>query len=366
MVLENISILNYKNLRDVRLSFSPNINCLIGLNGAGKTNLLDAVYYLSFCRSSSNALDSSLILHGEKFFSIEGVYSDGEEERKETINCAFSDHHKVVRRNKKAYRRLSEHIGLLPLILVTPQDVLLVEAGSEARRSFMDVVIAQYDPLYVAALAKYNKALQQRNAMLRSEQELDISLIEIWEKEMAVNGEAVYTKRAAFIEEFIPHCQKIYSSIAEGKETIAINYLSHAQRGELLATIQEGRAKDRIIGHSLHGIHRDDLELLLDGYNIKREGSQGQSKTLLLAMKLAQFELLRHTVSRTTPLLLLDDIFDKLDAKRVGKIVELVASDAYGQIFITDTHRDHLQTLLPSSTADYSLFNVEDGVISTL
>ncbi len=363
MVLDNISIYNYKNLRQVQVSFSPNINCFIGHNGEGKTNLLDAIYYLSFCRSSTNTLDRYVVTHGEEAFSLEGRYRH--DSATETIHCAcVIGRRKIVRRNGKAYQRLTEHIGLLPLILVTPQDALLVEAGSEERRRFMDVVIAQYDQQYVEALANYNKALQQRNALLRSEAP-DLSLMEILEDAMAENGMVIYRKRESFITEFIPSFQRIYATIAAGKESVEMHYLSHCQRGDLLTTIREHREKDLLLGHSLCGIHRDDLDLLLDGYSIKREGSQGQNKTLVLAMKLAQFAFLQRTISRTTPLLLLDDIFDKLDAQRVEQIVALVAADTYGQIFITDTNRDHIDTILAASQSDYRLFHVEQGVVAS-
>ncbi len=366
MVLDSISIFNYKNLREVKLDFSPNINCLIGHNGEGKTNLLDAIYYLSFCRSSSNPIDSQLAFHGEELFSLEGRYTldDGSTE---VVSCGFRrGHRKVVKLGGKAYKRLSEHIGKIPLILVTPGDSLLVEAGSEERRRFMDIVISQYDPMYLEALSSYNKALSQRNALLRSDAEPDVALLEILENEMAKSGEVVYEKRSSFITEFIPYFQRIYEVISSGRETISVNYVSHAQRGDLLKTIRENRKKDIAVGYSLHGIHRDDLDLLLDNYNIKREGSQGQNKTLVLSMKLAQFEFLRRTVSRTTPLLLLDDIFDKLDAQRVEKIIALVASESYGQIFITDTNRDHIDNILSSSKSDYSLFHVEKGEVNRI
>ncbi len=377
MVLDKISILNFKNLRQVETEFSPGINCFIGHNGEGKTNLLDAVYYLSFCRSSNNPTDTQIITHGEEFFSLEGRYvrEDGE---KETVNCSLKKGHaKVCRRNQKAYKRLSEHIGFIPLILVTPQDSLLVEAGSEERRRFMDVVISQYDTSYMQALGTYNKALMQRNAMLRSDAAPDTALMELWEEEMASSGETVYEKRDRFVKEFVPYCRRIYERISRGKEQVDIDYVSHCQRGDLLEVIRRDRTKDMAVGYSLHGIHRDDLELGLGGYNIKREGSQGQHKTLVLSMKLAQFEFLRRTVSSTTPLLLLDDIFDKLDAARVEEIVSLVASDAYGQIFITDTNRTHLDHILsrssrnaaitpgmPEERPGYRIFNVEGGRLS--
>lgn len=363
MVLDNISILNYKNIKQTTLTLSPNINCFIGHNGEGKTNFLDAVYYLSFCRSSNNPVDSQIINHHEEFMMLEGNYlhDDG---TPELVTCGLKrGQKKIVKRNKKAYKRLSEHIGLIPLVLVTPQDTNLIEGGSDARRHFMDMVISQYDFTYMEALARYNKALQQRNSLLKMEDEPDAALMEIWEQEMARSGEFLFQKRSAFIKDFIPCFQRIYQTISGGNEQVTLKYISHCQRGPLLDVIQRDRFKDRAIGYSLHGVHRDDIEMLLDGFNMKHEGSQGQNKTLVLSLKLAQFEFLRRTMSLTTPLLLLDDIFDKLDSRRVEQIVKLVSGDDFGQIFITDTNRDHLDSILSSCKFGYKLFYVEDGEI---
>lgn len=361
MILRKLSIINYKNIREAHLSLSPKMNCLIGRNGVGKTNFLDAVYYLSFCKSCYNALDSQVITHDKDFFVLEGTYEtdDGDEEN---VYCGMKrGAKKHFKRNKKEYKRLSQHIGLIPLVFVSPSDSALIGGGSEERRRLMDVAISQYDHGYMEALAAYNKALQQRNALLRMEDEPDPQLMEIWEQQMADNGERLYRKRDAFVKELVPVFQDIYQTVSQGRETVSLRYVSHCQRGPLLEVIRRDRAKDRIVGYSLHGVHRDDLEMLVDGYPMKREGSQGQSKTFTLALKLAQFDFLRRTASRTTPLLLLDDIFDKLDASRVEQIVRLVAGDRFGQIFITDTNRDHLDSILRHSAFDYKLFHVDDG-----
>lgn len=364
MILQNISILNYKNIRAANLELSPKMNCLIGHNGEGKTNFLDAVYYLSFCRSAFNPIDSQLITHGTDFFVLEGLYltDDGDEE---SIYCGMKRGvKKHFKRNKKEYKRLSQHIGLLPLIFVSPADSALIEGGSDTRRHLMDVVIAQYDRTYIEALALYNKALQQRNALLKMEQEPDPALMEIWEQQMAEQGEILFERRTAFVEQLTPIFQDIHNQLSGGKETVTLHYISHCQRGPLLQIIQRDRQKDRAVGFSLHGVHRDDLEMLIDGYQMKREGSQGQNKTYVLALKLAQFDFLRRTASQTTPLLLLDDIFDKLDARRVEQIVHLVSGENFGQIFITDTNRDHLDRILRNGSFDYKLFNVANGEIT--
>ena len=368
MILEKLSIINYKNIAEATLELSPKMNCLIGQNGVGKTNVLDAIYYLSFCRSANNPIDSQVIRHGEEFFMIEGEYS-GEwrvvtVNSKLTISCGMKrGSKKHFKKNKKEYKRLSEHIGLIPIVVVAPSDTMLIEGGSEERRRLMDMVISQYDPLYIEALNRYNKALQQRNVMLKAEDEPNADLMSILEEQMAMEGETIYQKREAFVREMVPIFQRFYETISGHQEQVALNYVSHCQRGPLLEVIQRDRFKDRAVGYSLHGVHRDDLEFSLDGHLMKREGSQGQNKTFVISLKLAQFDFLKRTNSKTTPLLLLDDIFDKLDAQRVEQIVSLVAGDDFGQIFITDTNREHLDKILSASSHDYKIFYVNNGYV---
>ena len=362
MILEKLSVINYKNIAEATLEFSPKINCLIGQNGVGKTNVLDAIYYLSFCHSANNPIDSQVIKHGTEFFVLEGTYEDDLH-----IYCGMKRGvKKHFKRNKKEYRRLSEHIGLIPIVVVSPSDTLLIEGGSEERRRLMDMVISQYDHGYMDAMNRYNKALQQRNIMLKQEDEPNIDVISLFEEQMAFEGERIYQARKAFVEELTPIFQRIHETIAEDREQVGLNYISHCQRGPLLEVIQRDRFKDRAIGYSLHGVHRDDLEITLGGHLMKREGSQGQNKTFVIALKLAQFDFLKRTNSKTTPLLLLDDIFDKLDAQRVEQIVKLVAGDEYGQIFITDTNRDHLDLILSRSSLDYKIFHVDNGEIEEI
>ena len=247
------------------------------------------------------------------------------------------------------------------MVVVSPSDTLLIESGSEERRRLMDMVISQYDPTYIDALNRYNKALQQRNTMLKGEEEPNVDVIGIWEEQMATAGEQIYERRDAFVREMVPIFQRYYETISGNRERVSINYISHCQRGPLLEVIQRDRLKDRAVGYSLHGIHRDDLEFMIGDHLMKREGSQGQNKTFVISLKLAQFDFLKRTNSKTTPLLLLDDIFDKLDARRVEQIVSLVAGEDFGQIFITDTNREHLDQILSASSHDYKIFYVEDG-----
>lgn len=363
MILKRISIVNYKNIQAANLDLSPKINCLIGHNGAGKTNFLDAVYYLSFCKSAFGSRDSQLFTHGRDFFVIDGSYTadDGQEEN---IYCGMKrGQKKHFKRNKKEYRRLSQHIGLIPLVFVSPSDSILIEGFSEERRKLMDVVISQYDHPYIEALTNYNKALQQRNSLLKQEEEPDAALLDLWEEKMAESGSVIYEARTRFVDELIPVFRSIYNRIAHDSEEVSLRYVSHGQRGDLLDVIRRDRTKDRAVGYSLHGVHRDDLEMLIDGYPMKLEGSQGQNKTFALALKLAQFNFLRRTVSHATPLLLLDDIFDKLDSRRVEQIVGLVAGEDYGQIFITDTNRENLDRILDHCGPEYKIFTVDDGDI---
>ena len=365
MKLKRISILNYKNVEQAELCFSPKLNCFFGRNGMGKTNLLDALYFLSFCKSAGNPIDSQNIRHEADFFVIQGFYESADGQPEE-IYCGMKrGRKKQFKRNKKEYQRLSDHIGFLPLVMVSPADSELIAGGSEERRRFMDVVISQYDKEYLDALIRYNKALQQRNSLLKSELPVEEELFLVWEEMMAQTGELVHRKREAFIAEFIPIFQEIYSFISQDREQVGLSYDSHARDHSLLEVLRESRQRDLIMGYSLRGIHKDELNMLLGEYPIKREGSQGQNKTYLVALKLAQFDFLRRRGGKT-PLLLLDDIFDKLDASRVEQIIKLVAGDRFGQIFITDTNREHLDNILQKQAGDYKIFHVNQGVITEI
>ena len=359
MILEKLTILNYKNIGEVTLDFSPKVNCFIGHNGVGKTNVLDAIHYLSFCRSSISNTDSQVIRHGEEFFMLEGRYATDEGEP-EIVYCGMKrGTKKHFKRNGKEYRRLSEHIGLIPIVMVAPADNMIIDGQSEERRRLMDMVISQFDHAYIDHLSRYTKALQQRNSLLRQDEEPDASLLDVLEEQMGYEGECVFAAREAFVNELIPVFQHYYEAISGGREEVGISYESHCRRGPLCEVIRRDRFKDRAVGYSLHGVHRDDLLFTLGSHQMKREGSQGQNQTFAVALKLAQFDLLKRTASRTTPLLLLDDIFDKLDSVRVERIVEIVSASGFGQIFVTDTNRDHLDKILARSGGDYKIFEVK-------
>lgn len=365
MILERISILGYKNIEQAELTFSPKLNCFIGNNGMGKTNLLDAVYYLSFCKSHNNQVDSQNIKHDADFALIQGYYQLGETQGEEFFCSLRRRQKKQFKRNKKEYEKLSDHIGCLPLVMISPSDSELITGGSEERRKFMDVVLSQFDKDYLHALIRYNKALQQRNALLKSDMQIDESLYELWEEQLAHEGQIIYTKRKTFIEQFIPTFQYYYNFICQSNEAVELKYESQLQEGDQITLLKQKRERDKILGYTTVGIHRDDLDMRMSDYSIKKVGSQGQNKTYVVAMKLAQFDFLKKAGS-TTPILLLDDIFDKLDSTRVEQIVKLVSEDNFGQIFITDTNRDHLDEILKDLNSDYSLYRVEGGGVTQM
>ena len=360
MLLNTLSIINYRSLSTVELKLSPKINCLIGSNGVGKTNLLDAVYYLSFCKSTISSADSQHIKHDEPFFMIQGTYLSDSGIHEE-FSCGLKrGEKKQFKRNKKSYDKLSEHIGLVPLVMISPADHELIAGGSDERRKFMDVVISQYDKEYLHSLIRYNRALTQRNVMLRSDRELDPEMMELVEQMMAAEAYKVYESRKNFVERLIPIFQQFYQKITDNKEAVSLSYRSNLANYSLAEQLAISRYDDRRVGYTTKGIHKDELVMQLNGYPIKKEGSQGQNKSYLVALKLAQFDFL-HQCSNETPILLLDDIFDKLDSKRVEQIVKLVSSERFGQIFITDVNRDHIDTILDSTNGEYKLIEVANG-----
>ncbi len=363
MILRKLSIVNYKNLRQSEVSFSHKMNCFFGNNGMGKTNLLDAIHYLSFCRSHLNTPDNQLIHHEGDLCVLQGDYElNG---REEEIFCAIRRRQrKQFKRNKKEYDKLSEHIGLLPLVMVSPADAVLIQGGSEERRRFMDVIISQQDAVYLHALIQYNKAVFQRNSLLKA-QSTDDSLYDVLEMQMDRFGSIIREKRMEMVAGFTPIFNTYYQLIAQSAEQIGLQYISRTEQGECAELWRANRERDRILGYTSIGVHKDELEMTLDQSLIRRIGSQGQNKTYLIALKLAQFAFLTEK-GHTTPVLLLDDIFDKLDASRVEQIIKLVGDPAFGQIFITDTNRNYLDDILAKMDHDYALFKVEQGEVFPL
>lgn len=365
MKINSISLLNYRNLADVGITLSPGINCFIGSNGMGKTNLLDAVYYLSFCKSAVTVVDGSNIMHDEPFFMLQGHYVsdsgvDGE------VSCGLKrGEKKQFKKNGKVYERLADHIGTIPLVMVSPADNGLIAGGSEERRRFMDVVISQYDKEYLNALIRYNRALQQRNVMLRGEYGYDAEMMSLMEEMMVVEAKVIHAGRSRFVEELLPVFMEFHGTITGGREMVGLRYRSHLNDDDLGELLASSRNDDRHLGYTSKGVHRDELVMQLGGYPIKKEGSQGQNKSFLVSLKLAQFDFLRRKGGET-PLLLLDDIFDKLDSNRVEQIIGLVSGDGFGQIFITDVNREHIDMILERVNKEYRLFGVLDGNVELI
>ncbi|MCU0370526.1 MAG: DNA replication/repair protein RecF [Bacteroidales bacterium] len=368
MHLQKLSIINFKNYEDSTLQFTEKINCFIGDNGAGKTNLLDAIHYLSFCKSYFNPVDTQNIRHNETFFSIHGSFLKNGD-NPDIISCIQkTDQRKIFRINQKEYERLADHIGLFPLVMVSPYDRDLINEGSEVRRRYLDGVISQFDRSYLDDLISYNKALAQRNALLKHFSEsrtFNAVALEIWDAQLVDYGQKIHEKRYAFLHNFIPVFRKYFEFISEGKETVDIKYLSQLfdrKLDELLAVNVE---KDRMARYTTQGIHKDDLEFMISGFPLKKFGSQGQQKSFVVAIKLAQFDYTRD-IKGFKPILLFDDIFDKLDDKRVHQIIRLVSENSFGQVFITDTQRSRIEKLFEEVAIDHRIFEISAGQVNLL
>lgn len=355
--LARLSVLHFRNHREAELALGPQVNCITGPNGTGKTNLLDAVHYLGLCKSYFEPQDSHNVLHGEEFFLVKGTMAgaDGEDE----LACSVrKGHRKVFSRNRKEYERLADHVGRYPVVMITPYDGQLVLEGSDVRRRFLDGLIAQFDRAYLDALMRYNRALAQRNLLLKQMSgRLDRALVEPWDEQLVLHGTAVHTVRQAFMERLVPLLEAHYAGITSGPERVGLHYRSELAEGDMRALLDRQWGKDQAAEHTTAGIHKDDLVFLLDDQPLKRAGSQGQQKTFLIALKLAQFDL---TVERTglTPILLLDDIFDKIDPQRMRHLLELLSSGNFGQVIITDTDAERLHQALDGLPLDIRFFHL--------
>lgn len=371
MILSSLNILNYRNIREASLEFAPKLNCLVGLNGQGKTNVLDAIYLLSFAKSAFTSQDSLNITHGEEMALVQGVYkisnvqSPISNDDSLTISCGIKrGQKKQFRRDKKDYPRLIDHIGLIPLVMISPSDQQLIDEGSDERRRFMDVVISQLDRKYLDYLTQYNALLKQRNALLKqyADGPSPDDLLEVLEWQMTPLAEYIFQARTEFFKAFEPFFAQTYKTISGSEEYAQLRYISQLQDRDLREAYLKTRQRDLILGWTSQGIHKDDLDMRLNDYPLKQVGSQGQQRTFVLAMKLAQALYLSQMSNAAKPILLLDDIFDRLDSERVERIVKMVQSDDFGQIFITDTDRQHLTEILkPSENA--KIFHVEGGEI---
>jgi len=359
MFLRHLSLVNYKNFDSKTLEFDPVINCLVGDNGVGKTNVLDAIYHLCFGKSYFNPVSTQNIMHGTDFFVVEGEFE--KLNRTEKILCSFKKGtKKVIKRNGKPYEKFSEHIGFLPLVIISPSDRDLILEGSETRRKFMDGVISQSDKVYLQNLIKYNKVVSQRNSLLKyfaANRTFDRDTISIYNEQMNTLGTAIHQKRIEFIESFLPIFKEQYQNISEKDEQIDLSYESQLSDDTLLNLLEKNIEKDRALQYTSVGVHKDDLSFTIAGHPIKKFGSQGQQKSFLIALKLAQFHFIKQ-LADTTPILLLDDIFDKLDENRVSHIVGLVKDDNFGQIFISDTHADRTEDVVKNIHQSYKIFNL--------
>lgn len=367
MFLKKLSVLNFKNYPEAELEFSSHVNCFTGNNGEGKTNLLDAIHYLSFCKSFFNPVDSQNILHDAPFFLIQGLYMmEGQDEE---IYCGLKrNQKKQFKRNKKEYTRLADHIGLFPLVMISPADSELVTEGSESRRKFMDGVIAQFDREYLEKLIHYNRILSQRNMFLKQiadQSSFDKDALEIWDVQLIEAGTVMHQKRQQFVRDFISIFQTYYELISGGREQVNITYLSHLNAAPFSEVLAKALQRDQVMEYTTVGIHKDDLEFKIDGYALKKYASQGQQKSFLIALKLAQFDFIKQ-IKHLTPILLLDDIYDKLDDLRVKQLMELVSNDHFGQLFITDTHPTRLTELFSSTKADFKSFRISNGSTTEL
>ncbi len=359
MYLQKISLVNFKNINSQTFDFQEKINCFVGDNGIGKTNILDAIYYLSFAKSYFNPIALQNIRHGEDFFMIEGNYILGE--RDEKIVCSLKKgQKKILKRNDKAYEKFSEHIGQIPLVIISPADRDLIVEGSETRRKFIDGVISQQDKDYLQSLIQYNKVVSQRNALLKyfaANRTFDALNLKIYDEQLISYGTIIYKKRAAFLERFVPIFNEKYQIISEDKETVNLVYKSQLQTMSFEKLLTQSLEKDKILQYTTVGIHKDDLSFEIGEYPIKKFGSQGQQKSYLIALKLAQFQFIKEQ-SNVVPILLLDDVFDKLDEHRVSQIINLVNKDEFGQIFITDTHAERTEEVIKKSNKPYQMFKL--------
>ena len=359
MYLQKLSLINFKNFDSQIFDFEDKINCFVGNNGVGKTNVLDAIYYLSFAKSYFNPVASQNIKHNEEFFVVDGTYLIND--RSENVSCSLKrGHKKVVKKNGKPYEKFSEHIGYLPLVIISPADRDLITEGSDTRRKFIDSVISQSDKSYLQSLLNYNKVLTQRNSMLKyfaANRTFDAVSLLVYNEQLEKYGNAIFEKRKLFLEDFIPIFKKRYEAITNSEEEVNLKFKSQLIDTDFKTLFELNVDKDRVLQYTSVGIHKDDLTFEIDKYPIKKFGSQGQQKSYLIALKLAQFDFIKRQ-SNLKPILLLDDIFDKLDDLRVQKLIGLVNNDEFGQLFISDTHKERTEEIVKKTNKHYKIFEL--------
>ena len=359
MYLKKISLFNYKNFSEVNYDFDAKINCFVGKNGVGKTNILDAIYHLANGKSYFNPLAVQNIKHNEEFFVIEGEFEKAN--RNEQILCSLKKgQKKILKRNGKPYEKFSDHIGFIPLVIISPSDSDLIIEGSETRRRFIDNVISQLDSSYLQQLIQYQKIISQRNALLKYfalNHVFENDTLSIYNEQLNQLGQSIFEKRKQFLNDFIPIFNQHHQEITSSNETVQLVYESHLFANDTKTLLEENLAKDRALQYTSVGVHKDDLSFQIDHFPIKKFGSQGQQKSFLIALKLAQFEFVQQQ-SGEKPILLFDDIFDKLDESRVSKIVEMVNKEQFGQLFISDTHKERTENIVKTTHQSYTIFNL--------
>jgi DNA replication and repair protein RecF len=366
MWLKQLSVLNFKNYTESTLDFLPEVNAFAGQNGAGKTNLLDAIHYLSLCKSYFNPIDSQHIKKGEDWFMVQGEFDT--DDRLDSVSCSLKrNQKKQFKRNKKDYPRLADHIGQFPSVMISPNDSVIITEGSEERRKFIDNVISQTDNRYLDTLITYNRILLQRNAVLKNIREkgvFDLGLMEVLNLQLVDVGEVIYERRKRFMTSFLPEFQRHYSFLSEGAEDVSLEYESQLHQHGFLSLLNQTLEKDRMLERTTQGIHKDDLSFTIhEDMPLKKFGSQGQQKSFLIALKLAQYSFLQRE-KKYKPLLLLDDIFDKLDEKRTKKLMQMVSDDEFGQIFITDTDAFRLEKIFEDIAQPIRIFAIQGGTVN--
>tara|TARA_R110001583_G_scaffold412_2_gene3812 strand:- start:52852 stop:53931 length:1080 start_codon:yes stop_codon:yes gene_type:complete len=359
MHLQKITLVNFKNFESQTFDFQEKINCFVGNNGVGKTNVLDAIYYLSFAKSYFNSVATQNIRHSEEFFMIEGEYHIND--KVDSVVCSLKrGNKKVIKRNGKVYEKFSDHIGYLPLVIISPADRDLITDGSETRRKFIDNVISQSDAQYLQTVIKYNKVLIQRNSLLKYfavNRTFDAINLKVYDEQLKRYGNVIFEKRTAFLNEFIPIFKNRYKAISNSSERVDLVYKTQLTAINFLDLLEQNAERDRVLQYTSAGIHKDDLTFEIDGYPIKKFGSQGQQKSYLIALKLAQFDFIKAQAN-VKPILLLDDIFDKLDDLRVAQILNLVNKEEFGQLFISDTHKDRTEEAVKATNQSYKIFQL--------
>ena len=367
MEIKTLHIVQFKNYQEAEVSFYSGVNCFVGPNGSGKTNILDAIHYLSMCRSYLNPIDSQNIKFDQQFFMLQSSWYKNEQEV--DLYCAVKKgQKKIFKKNKAEYEKLAEHIGSFPAVMISPYDRNLISEGSELRRKWMDGIISQFDRQYLDDLIRYNRILEQRNALLKNNLKngfFDRESFEVWDEQLVEVGLRISIKRQEFIIEFIPIFQQFYSELGSDKESVTFMYKSQLLEGDFKVLLKQGMERDRYIGYTSVGVHKDDLLFELNSHPIKKFGSQGQQKSYLIALRLAQYEWLKRHLNQN-PILLLDDIFDKLDNVRVEKLMQMVSNHTFGQVMVTDTDSKRVKDIFDAIHEPFRLFTVEAGRIEQL